>query len=174
MTNQMEKEKLEQQQLEDKLTIACEVIENRLAVLWGAIDSVDTKINIALGFASAILGLLAGFYALENRVWPFLSLVLFGLAAVAYILLAILSILAYRVRGWSYRPDAKTLLENCENENYGIVQIKRWVVEECNTSFYKNLENLDKKATLANCVLVILVVETIMLTSGLAYALFFG
>lgn len=170
----MEKKNLEQKQLEDKLTIAYEVIENRLAVLWGAIDSIDTKINIALGFASAILGLLAGFYALENRVWPLPSLVLFGLAAVAYILLAILSILAYRVRGWSYRPDAKTLLENCENENYDIVQIKRWVADECNKSFYNNLKNLSKKANLANRVLVILVVETIMLTSGLTYALFYS
>lgn len=170
----MEKKNLEQQQLEDKLTIAYEVIENRLAVLWSAIDSIDTKINIALGFASAILGLLAGFYALENRVWPFPSLVLFSLASVAYILLAILSILAYRVKAWSYRPDVKTLLENCENKNYDIVQVKRWVAEECNTSWYKNLENLDKKATLTNCVLAILVVETIMLTSGFTYALFSG
>lgn len=170
----MEKKNLEQQQLKDKLTIACEVVENRLAVLWGAIDSIDTKINIALGFASAILGLLAGFYALENRVWPFPSLVLFGFAIVAYILLAILSILAYRVRGWSYRPDAKTLLENCENENYDTVQIIRWVVEECKTSFDNNLKNLNKKATLTNCVLVVLVVETIMLTAGLTYALFNG
>ncbi|MCK4368827.1 MAG: hypothetical protein KAV68_04085 [Dehalococcoidales bacterium] len=168
----MEKKNLEQKQLEDKLTIACEVTENRLAVLWGAIDSIDTKINIALGFASSILGLLAGFYAIGDRVWPFPSLVLFGLAAVAYILLAILSILAYRAKAWSYRPDVKTLLENCENENYDIVQIKRWVAEECNTSCYKNLENLNKKAALANYVLVILVVETIMLTSGLAYAMF--
>ena len=170
----MEKGNLEQQQLEGKLTIACEVIESRLAVLWGAIDSVDTKINIALGFASAILGLLAGFYALENRVWPFPSLVLFGLAAVAYILLAILSILAYRVKAWSYRPDIKTLLEHCENEDYDIVQMKKWVADECNTSWYKNQGNLNKKANLANCVLVILVVETIMLTSGLTYALFFS
>jgi hypothetical protein len=170
----MEKKNLEQKQLEDKLTIACEVTENRLAALWSAIDSIDTKINIALGFASAILGLLAGFYALENQDWPLLSLVLFSLATVAYILLAILSILAYRVKGWSYRPDVKTLLENCENENYDIVQIKRWVAEECNTSFYKNLKNLGKKAALTNCVLVVLVVETILLTSGLTYALFYS
>jgi hypothetical protein len=170
----MEKENLKQKQLEDKLTIACEVIENRLAALWSAIDSIDTKINIALGFASAILGLLAGFYALENRDWPLLSLILFGLATVAYILLAILSILAYRVKGWSYRPDVRTLLKHCENEKYDIVQIKRWVAKECNTSFYTNLKNLGKKATLTNCVLIILVVETILLTSGLTYALIVG
>ena len=103
-----------------------------------------------------------------------MSLVLFGLATVAYILLAILSILAYRVKGWSYRPDAKTLLEHCENKKYNLVQIKIWVAEECNTSFYYNLKNLGKKATLTNCVLVLLVVETILLTSGLTYALFVG
>jgi hypothetical protein len=170
----MEKKNLEQQQLEDKLTIACEVIENRLAVLWGAIDSIDTKINIALGFASAILGLLAGFYTLENRVWPFPSLVLFGLATVAYILLAILSILAYRVKDWSYRPDISTMLNNCTNRKYDLAQIKEWVANECKMSFEHNLNNLKKKATLANYVLVVLFVETIMLTSGLAYALFHG
>jgi len=169
----MEKGNFKQKQLEDKLTIACEVTENRLTVLWGAIDSIDTKLNIALGFASTVLGLLAGFYALESRDWPLLSLILFGSATVAYILLAILSILAYRVKGWSYRPDVKTLLEHCENENYNIAQIKKWVAEECNTSFYINQKKLGKKATLTNCALVLLVVETILLTSGLTYALFF-
>lgn len=170
----MENGNLKQKQLEDKLTIACEVTENRLTVLWGAIDSIDTKLNIALGFASTVLGLLAGFYALESRDWPLLSLVLFGLATVAYILLAILSILAYRVKGWSYRPDVKTLLEHCENENYDVAQIKTWVAEECNLSFYDNLNKLGKKATLTNCALVLLVVETILLTAGLTYALIVG
>jgi len=168
----MEKNNFEEQQLEDKLTIACEVIEHRLSVLWSAIDSVDTKINIALGFASAILGLLAGFYALENRVWPSPSLVLFGLATVAYVALAILSIMAYRVKAWSYRPDVNTLLQHCEDKKYEISQIKKWVASECNNSCYDNLNKLRKKATLTNWVLVILIVETILLTSGLTYALF--
>jgi hypothetical protein len=170
----MEVKNIKQKQLEDKLTIACEVTENRLTVLWGAIDSIDTKLNIALGFASTVLGLLAGFYVLESGDWPLPSLVLFGLATVSYILLAILSVLAYRVKGWSYRPDVKTLLEHCENKNYNIVQVKIWVAEECNTSFYDNLNNLDKKATLTNCVLVLLVVETILLISGFTYALIVG
>jgi hypothetical protein len=170
----MEKENFKQKQLADKLTIACEVSENRFAVLRSAIDSIDTKISIALGFASTVLGLLAGFYVLESRDWPLLSLVLFGSATVAYILLAILSVLAYRVKGWSYGPDVKTLLEHCENKNYNIVQIKIWVAEECNTSLYDNLNNLNKKATLTNCVLVLLVVETILLISGLTYALIVG
>jgi len=164
----------EQKQLEDKLTIACEVTESRLAVLWSAIDSIDTKINVALGFASAILGLLVGFYTLEDKAWPLPSLVLFGFAIVAYLLLAILSILAYRVKAWSYRPDVATLLQHCDNKEYNTAQIKRWVVDECNQSCYRNLENLNKKANLANYILVILVVQTVLLISGLFYALFYA
>lgn len=38
--------------LEAKFTTACEVIEHRLDILWNAIDAVDTKTNVILGFAS--------------------------------------------------------------------------------------------------------------------------
>jgi hypothetical protein len=157
---------------EDKLTMACEVVEKRLEVLWSAIDSIDTKINVVIGFASAILGLLAGFYALQTKEWALTSLILFGLAAAAYIILVILSIFAYRVKAWSYRPDVKTLLQHCENNEYTLVQMKKWLADECNESFYKNIDNLNKKADFANIALIIFIVETILLTSGFAYALF--
>lgn len=161
-------------QLEGKLNVACEVIEHRLSVLWSAIDSIDTKTNIILGFASAILGLLAGFYALEDKVWPFLSLALFCLAGMAYIVLAILSISAYRIKAWSYRPDVKTLLQNCGDNKYDVSQIKKWLADECICSCYDNLNDLKKKASLVNWGLVLLIIETIFLTAGLTYALFVG
>jgi len=165
----MEKEDNEAKKLVEKLTIACEIAESRLSVSWDAISSIDTKINAAFGFASVILGLLAGFYSLGNNSLPLLSLYLFALATLAYISLVILSIIAYKVQKWSYRPDIKTLLDYCENEN--IVSIQEWLANECKISFDDNLKSLNKKGTLANYILALLAVETILLTAGLIYSL---
>lgn len=168
----MKEHNLEEKHTESKLTVACELVEHRLTILWSAIDAIDTKTNITLGFASTILVLLAGFYSLGSRAWPLLSLVMLGLALVAYIVLAFLSVLAYRIKAWSYRPDVNTLLKHCENEKYSIAEIKRWVATECNSSYYDNLDKVKKKATLVNSVLVLFLVETVLLALGLAYALF--
>jgi hypothetical protein len=165
----MEKEGEEKKQLEEKLSIACEVAESRLSVAWNAIDSLDSKINGGFGFASAILGLLAGFYSLESNRLPFTSLLLLGFAAFTYILLVIISIFAYRAKNWSYRPDIKTLLKYCESEK--ITEIKEWLANECKLSFDSILKNLKKKATLTNWVLILLAIETLLLTSGLFYSL---
>lgn len=45
----------------DKCTVAYEVVEHRLSALWSAIDAVDAKTNIILGFASTIVVIIAGF-----------------------------------------------------------------------------------------------------------------
>lgn len=167
----VEEKNLEDQDLEEKLNTACEFIERRLTAIWSAIDAVDTKINIALGFASTILVLLAGFYSLGPSTWPIPSLAMFGLALVAYIFLAILSILAYMVRAWSYRPDPSTLVQHCMNKKYCIVDIKRWASDECKLACYENLKKLNKKATLTNWVLFILALQTILIVFGLAYTI---
>ena len=168
----MEEHNLEDKTLESKLTIAYELIERRLIVIWGAIDAIDTKLNIALGFASTILVLLAGFYSLGPSEWPFTSLLLFGIAFVAYIILTILSILAYAARGWSYRPDPSTLMEHCKNKEYSIDDIKQWIADECKLSCYSNAKKLNRKATLTNWVLGILALQTMLIVFGLAYAVF--
>jgi hypothetical protein len=166
MTNANTSEK----DLENKLNLACEVADRRLTTIWGAVDSIDTKINIVIGFASTILVLLAGFFSLGDRAWPIPSLILFALALLAYIILAIISILAYRVRPWSYRPDVATLLQHCENKEYTITQMKTWLAEECNKSCYDNLNELKRKAKLTNWGLAILATETTLLVLGLACA----
>jgi len=168
----MKEHNLEDQTLEGKLTIACELIERRLTAIWSAIDAVDTKINIALGFASTILVLLAGFYSLGPTAWPVLSLALFGLALVAYIALAVLSVLAYMVRAWSYRPDPNTLVQHCKDKEYCIIDIKQWASDECKLACYDNVEKLNKKATLTNWVLGIFALQTVLIVFGLAYAVF--
>ena len=109
--------------LEGKLTTAHKVIEDRLTALWSSIDTIDTKTNIILGFASIILILFAGFYSLGiqslgSKALPVICVVLFSIALVAYIVLLVLSILSYRIRDWSYRPDPTTLIENSKNGKY--------------------------------------------------------
>ena len=155
----------------DKCTVAYEVVGHRLSGLWSAIDAVDAKTNITLGFASTIVVIIAGFYSLEVRAWPAPSLVLFGLALIAYILLVVLSLLSYRIRGWSYRPDPSTLIKHCLDDRYSTADIKHWVAEECRTALDANNQILNKKASLTNCVLIVLALETILLVSGLAYGL---
>lgn len=155
----------------DKCTVACEVIEHRLSALWSAIDAVDAKTNITLGFASTIVVIIAGFYSLEVRAWPTASLVLFGLALVSYILLVIFSLLSYRIRGWSYRPDPSTLISHCLNDRYSMVDIKHWVADECKVAIDTNSQMLNKKSSLTNWALVVFAIETILLVSGLTYGL---
>lgn len=158
--------------LEDKLMTAHEVIEHRLAATWNAIDAIDTKVNIILGFASTVLIILAGFYSLGAQSWPALSIVLFGLALAAYTTLLILSIFAYRIRDWSYRPDANTLIEHSQDGRYSKTDIERWVATEGTSACYTNLRMLKTKSRLTNWVLYAFAVEMVTLASGLAYRSF--
>ncbi len=155
-----------------KLDTACQVAEQRLSALWNAVDSIDTKTNIILGFSSVILVLLAGFCSLdESKEWPTTSIVLLALALTAYFALVVMSVLSYRIRGWSYRPDLNTLLEHCNDDEYTAVQIKRWVADECEISFTDNQKMLDSKARLTNWVLIAFGAQVTFLVAGLIYAL---
>ncbi len=162
---------MEEKRLDEKFTTAYEVVEHRLTALWNAIDAIDTKTHIVIGFASVILVVLGGFYSLEPGAWPHLSLILFATALLSYIVLVVLGVLSYRIRGWSYKPDPATLLQHCEDETCSTSDMKRWVVNECKLACYDNLEKLKKKSTLTNWVLRTFAAETILLVSGLAYAL---
>lgn len=155
-----------------KCQLACQVAEKRLDYVWSAIDSVDTKINVSLGFGSGILGLLAGFYALQGKSWPTTSLVLFSIATAAYLALAILSIYAYKTSDWSVRPHIPTLSEYCQNDKKDFETISTWLVNEYQTSLKDNQTKLAAKGNQANWGLVLLVIETVFLTSGLISALF--
>ena len=104
---------------------------------------------------------------------PTTSVVLFVHATIIYIILAIISIIAYKVKGWSYRPDIQTMLDNSKNDEYSLAEIKEWLVKECKMSFDDTQAKLKKKASLTNCILILLVVETVLLTTGLLYALFY-
>lgn len=157
--------------LEAKFTIACEVIEHRLAILWNAIDAIDTKTNVILGFASVILVILVGFFSLEPSKWQVPSLVVFFLALLSYIMLVIVSILSYRIRGWSYRPDPATLIKHCEDNNYSADDIREWVASECKSACCDNLAMLRRKSELTNLVLYVFAAETMLLAFGLAYTL---
>jgi hypothetical protein len=157
--------------LEAKLTSAYEIIEHRLTAIWNAIDAIDTKTNIILGFASVILVILVGFFSLEPSKWQAPSLVLFFLALLSYVILVIMSILSYRIRGWSYRPDPATLIKHCQNSNYSADDIREWVVSECESACSDNLAMLQEKSKLTNRVLYLFVAETVLLAFGLAYTL---
>jgi hypothetical protein len=156
---------------EAKFTIACEVIEHRLDILWNAIDAIDTKTNVILGFASVVLTILAGFFSLEPSKWQALSLFLFFLALLSYIALVIVSILSYRIRGWSYRPNPATLIEHCQDNNYSADDVRAWVASECKSACYDNLAMLKKKSELTNLVIYLFAAETVLLAFGLAYTL---
>jgi hypothetical protein len=160
------------QELKDKSAIAHEVIEHRLAALWDAIDAIDTKTNIILGFASALLVLLAGFYSWGDRDWPLVSLILFAFALAAYITIVVLSIRAYKVKGWSYRPDPSTLIKHSEDANLSVSDIRLWVTKECKLAIDDNLASLDKKAALTNYALRTFAAESTLIAVGLYYGIF--
>jgi hypothetical protein len=157
--------------LEAKFTTACEVIEHRLDTLWNAVDAIDTKTNVILGFASVVLVILAGFFSVEPSKWQGPSLVLFLLALSSYIALVVLSILSYRIRGWSYKPDPATLVEHCQDNNRSADDIRAWVIDECKSACYDNLDILKEKSKLTNLVIYLFATETVLLALGLAYTL---
>ncbi len=138
-----------------------------MAVIWNAVDAVDTKTNVALGFSSGILVLLAGFYSVNIDEWLLISHVLFGLATLAYIIIAALSILSYRIRDWSYKPEPRTFIEHCMNKEHTVAELKKWMADECESAIYKNIKGLNQKATLTNWVLAILALQTIFIIMGL-------
>ena len=154
-----------------KLISAYEVIEHRLSVIWNAIDAVDTKTNIILGFASVILVILVGFFSLDPAKWQIPSLILFFLALVSYVILVIVSILSYRIRGWSYKPDPATLIQHCQDEDCAADGVRKWVASECESALSDNLVMLQKKANLTNWVLYLFAAETVLLAFALAYTL---
>jgi len=157
--------------LEAKFTSAYEIIEHRLTVLWNAIDAIDTKTNIILGFASGILVILVGFFSLEPGKWQAPSLVLFFLALLSYVILVIVSILSYRIREWSYRPDPATLIKHCQDNTCSADDIREWVINECESACSNNLAMLQEKSKLTNLVLYLFAAETVLLAFGLAYTL---
>jgi len=157
--------------LEAKFTIACEVIEHRLSIVWNAVDAIDTKTNVILGFASIILVVLVGFFSLEPGKWQIPSLVLFFLALVSYIILVIVSILSYRIRGWSYKPDPATLIRHCQDDTRSADDVRMWVISECESACSNNLVMLQEKSKLTNRVLYLFATETVLLAFGLAYSL---
>jgi len=161
-----------QQELSEKLSLAHEVIEHRLTAIWRAIDSIDTKTNIILGFASAVLVFLAGFYSSGNKEWPTPSLILFILALIAYVITVVLSILSYRIKEWSYRPDPSTLIDYSQNRETSIADIRAWTTKECKLAIDTNLTHLRKKAALTNWALKIFCSETVFLVIGLIYTMF--
>lgn len=161
-----------QQELSEKLSLAHEVIEHRLTAIWRAIDSIDTKTNIILGFASVVLVFLAGFYSSGNREWPIASLIFFILALIAYVIILVLSILSYRIKEWSYRPDPSTLIGYSQDGETSITDIKAWTTTECKLAIDTNLTNLRNKAALTNWALKIFGAETVLLTIGLVYTMF--
>lgn len=155
----------------DKLSIACALIEKRLATIWDAIDAIDTKTNIILGFASVVLVVLVGFFSLEPSRWSTLSLVLFILALISYVVLVILSVLSYQIKGWSYRPEPSTLLKYCKDDKRSLEDISKWIANEVKTAVDTNLIYLEKKAKRTNCVIYLFAAETILLAFGLAFTL---
>ena len=156
----MDKQDLPNRNSEDKLEIACKVIEHRLGVIWNAVDAIDSKTNIILGFASVIITVLVGFFSLDPSKWQTPSLVLFSLALISYILIVILSILSYRIRLWSYKPDPATLLKHCIDTQYDSDDIREWVAKECQAACCDNLKLMQKKSRLTNWVLYMFTLET--------------
>ncbi|MGD0854367.1 MAG: hypothetical protein ABSA18_00995 [Dehalococcoidia bacterium] len=156
---------------EGKFTFAYSVIEHRLTQIWTAIDALDTKTNIILGFASVILVILAGLISVNQGKWHPGSLVLFGLATISYLVLVALSILSYKVTNWSYRPDPKTLLAHCQNENYSANDIEEWVIRECESACYENIKLAQRKARLTNWVIYLFSAETVLQVTAIACAL---
>jgi cell division protein FtsL len=92
-----------------------------------------------LGFASIALALIAGFFSGEQFTLPTTSKYLFYGALLAYIFVVILSIMSYRTKEWSFRPEPETLVSHCTDKECSVGEIRNWLVNEIKESYTKNL-----------------------------------
>jgi hypothetical protein len=139
-----------------------EVASSRLDEQLGSIDALDGKASTAFGFSAALLPIFGVFFAGTDH--PEGATVLYALALAVYVGLVLAALMAYRVAGWSYRPDLDTLRAN--SERYAEYEVRLWAADECRRSINHNTPLLDRKAGWVKMALVLLAVDAVLLSAA--------
>ena len=139
-----------------------DVASSRLDEQLGRVDSLDGKAATAFGFSAALLPIFGVFFASANH--PKLATILYMAALVVYVVLVLFSALAYRVAGWSLRPDLPTLEGHSKERSEDAV--RTWAAEECVRSIAINEPRLRRKGRYVTSALALLAVDAILLSAA--------
>jgi hypothetical protein len=94
---------------------------------------------------------------------------LYAVALAVYLGLIVAAGLAYRVAGWSYRPDLETL--KAATQKYREDEIRMWAANECVRSIEVNEPRLKRKAGWVTVALALLAVDATLLSVAALFTL---
>ena len=138
--------------------IVYEIARDRVMQQLGQIDGLDGKLATFLGFGSAMIGILAAFLGLREEATPAATNVFLGFAGFFYVLLAVLCLYAFRLRGWDVGPKLGQAWQ------YSRSYTERnmwWWAAEAYTQFYQgNRKAVRPKVRVARRAIQLLVLES--------------
>ncbi len=137
------------------------IATSKLSAQMQQIDQIDAKAATVLTFASVILAFFAGLLPTgmlsANPGLRATEVALLGLSVVAYGVLVIYIVKAYRVGDWSFRPCLTDLETNCAENDEETVKV--WVADECSLSYRDNKPLIAQKASWLNNAFITLACE---------------
>jgi hypothetical protein len=137
-----------------------DVASGRLDEQLARIDALDGKASTAFGFSAALLPIFGVFFAAADH--PTIATILYIAAVIVYLWLVLAATLAYRVAGWSYRPDLGTLRGHSRSRAED--DVRMWAAEECVRSIDTNEPRLRRKANYVTLTLGLLAADAILLS----------
>ena len=145
-----------------------ELARDRIGMQLNQMDALDTKLASFLGLGSALLGIGAAVLALREDTPPAVTIVLFALASVLYVILAVICLRGYRLRDWKAGPKLEDAWANARQYTE---QSLYWWAAEAYTNFYlTNRVCLQPKIEAGKTGIWLLTFETGALALGLLIA----
>jgi hypothetical protein len=146
-----------------------DVALRRLSEQLDQVDKLDAKVAAVFSSSAAILPIFGALLALFGKSHPKGAVGLYIAALGVYVLLLAFSAFAYRVGGWSFRPDPETLWGI--SAAYDDPTVRYWVATECVASMQENQPRLRRKANLVSVGIALLALDAVLLSVAAAVLL---
>jgi len=141
--------------------LICGLAMDRLQTQQRQIDALDGKIGNLLGFASALVAILAAFLALNEDDILCISLIFLCISGAAYIGIVLGSLFTYYTRPWEVGP---TLHESWRYAHkYEEKQLGWWAAESFTRSYENNQERVNWKVRVVKINVTLIAMQTISL-----------
>ena len=145
-----------------------ELARDRIGMQMNQVDALDTKLASFLGLGGALLGIGAAVLALREDTPPVATIVLFALASVLYVILAVICLRAYRIQDWNAGPKLEDAWANARR--YAEQSLYWWAAEAYTKFYITNKVCLQPKIDAAKIGIWLFTFETGALALGLLIA----
>jgi hypothetical protein len=139
----------------------------RLDAQMEQIDAIDTKVNVAFGFASLAIGVAGGFVGTAHSGPSPASTALLFSALTVYVLVIVLALGGYMFRQFEYAPRVKQVWQDALF--WDPVATKRQAVSSIVEAIETNKQRIAEKVQLGRAALILLGVEVILITFSLFF-----